>query len=262
MPSANTLGSMSSATSLEMDHIWRRIQAELRLALDESSFRIWLEPLRLVDFAAGNLVVEAPRNAHRWIEDRFGGVIQASVELVLGPSAHVELISSEEPDPFVYGQSVTMSDRAPRAANQSARVFVSYVTEDLEEVWRLCSELKHHGVAVWLDSEQLRPGDRWRDVINEAIRTGAFFLACFSSRSEAKERSYMREEVALAIKELGLRATDRAWFIPVLLSPCTLPDREIGPDERLADLQYADLTRDWTAGVLRLATALTGPGVS
>lgn len=78
----------------ELEHIWSRAQAQLALVVDEPTYHIWLEPLRGVELAGDRLVVEAPVNACRWIRERFGGVIQASVELVLGPDASVELVAS------------------------------------------------------------------------------------------------------------------------------------------------------------------------
>jgi chromosomal replication initiator protein len=78
--------------SVELEHIWSRVQAQLALVVDESTYRAWLGPLRAVDLSEDRLLVEAPPHACRWINDRFGRVIQASVELVLGPHATVELL--------------------------------------------------------------------------------------------------------------------------------------------------------------------------
>ena len=84
-------GPIDAAMSPELEHIWPRVQAELALAVDESTYRIWLEPLRAVDLCENRLVVEAPPHARCWIRDRFGKILQASVRLVLGPDAVVEL---------------------------------------------------------------------------------------------------------------------------------------------------------------------------
>ena len=77
--------------SHELEHIWSRVQAQLALAVDESTYRIWLEPLRAVELLDGRLLVESPPHARRWIQDRFGRILQAAVELVLGPAAVLEL---------------------------------------------------------------------------------------------------------------------------------------------------------------------------
>jgi chromosomal replication initiator protein len=80
--------------SRELDHIWSRVQAQLALVVDEPTYRIWLEPLRAVELDDERLLVEASPHACRWIRERFGGVIQASGELVLGPDVRVELSPS------------------------------------------------------------------------------------------------------------------------------------------------------------------------
>jgi chromosomal replication initiator protein len=77
--------------SAKLDHIWSRVQAQLALVVDEPTYRIWLTALRPLELTAGRLVLEAPPNSCRWISGRFGRVIEASVELVLGPDTSVEL---------------------------------------------------------------------------------------------------------------------------------------------------------------------------
>ena len=85
---------MDAAVSIELEHIWPRIQADLAGSVDASTYRIWLEPLRAREFIDGRLVIEAPPQARRWIRDRFGRLLRASVEKVLGPDVDVELIAS------------------------------------------------------------------------------------------------------------------------------------------------------------------------
>jgi hypothetical protein len=98
-------------------------------------------------------------------------------------------------------------------------VFISYVTEDRDVVARLARDLTDLDFVVWLDRTSLAPGARWKAEIRRAIADGAAFFACFSTSSESRERSYMREELDLAVDELRRRPRNRAWFIPVLLEP-------------------------------------------
>ena len=78
--------------SAELEQIWSRVQNELALAVDESTYRIWLEPLRACELCRGRLLVEAPPHACSWISDRFGRILTASTELILGPEIAIELI--------------------------------------------------------------------------------------------------------------------------------------------------------------------------
>ena len=83
----------------ELEHIWSRVQAELALAVDESTYRIWLQELHAceLDPAGQRLLVEAPPRAYRWIRDRFGRVLQSCAASVIGPEVVLELISSPAP---------------------------------------------------------------------------------------------------------------------------------------------------------------------
>ncbi|MBA3807659.1 MAG: chromosomal replication initiator protein DnaA [Solirubrobacterales bacterium] len=85
--------------STELEHIWSRVQAHLALTVDEPTYRIWLEPLRALELRDERLLLEAPPHACRWIQDRFGRHIQASVAHVLGPAVAVELVLPAEAEP-------------------------------------------------------------------------------------------------------------------------------------------------------------------
>jgi HEAT repeat protein len=136
------------------------------------------------------------------------------------------------------------------------RVFISYVRENSDVVTRLADALEAFGVEVWLDKTQIRPGYRWSDAIRDAIGEGAFFIACFSAEYADRRRSYMNEELTLAIDELRQRPTDQAWFIPVLLNRTSVPDRSIGAGETLQSIQYVALYEDWDAGVQQILSVI------
>lgn len=120
-------------------------------------------------------------------------------------------------------------------------VFLSYVHEDADAVEALESKLQGAGLTTWRDTHGIPPGTRWRETIREAIRRGSAFIACFSANSERKDRTYMREEIIVAIEELRLRPRNRAWFFPVKLSPCDVPDIPLGLGDNLADIQHLEL---------------------
>ncbi len=85
--------------SQDLEHIWSRIQVQLALAVDEPTYRIWLEPLRALELTDRHIVLEAPAHTSRWVRERFGAVIQASVELVLGTGASAEIIATSAEAP-------------------------------------------------------------------------------------------------------------------------------------------------------------------
>jgi hypothetical protein len=134
-------------------------------------------------------------------------------------------------------------------------VFLSYVRDDVKRVQRFARDLRRVGVDVWLDRERIQPGQRWRDAIRAAIKSGALFVACFSRASALRAKSYMNEELVLAMEELRLRSTDREWFIPLRLDDSEIPSRAIGGGETLHDLQWVDLAHNWQEGIASIAAA-------
>src|SRR5262245_6595344 len=134
--------------------------------------------------------------------------------------------------------------------------FVSYVRENRSDVDRLCADLNAHSIETWTDRTHLHAGQRWKAAIRSEIRDGSAFLACFSKEFEAKARSYMNEEITFAIGELRQPPTDRAWFIPVLLSPYAIPDRDIGGGETLRDIHWVQLYEDWDHGIEEIAHSI------
>ena len=93
---------MDAALGPELENIWSLVRSQLALVVEEPTFRMWLEPLRAVDSSADTIVLAAPEQSLNWIRDRFGRVIQASVELVAGDGIKVEIVARERsasPDP-------------------------------------------------------------------------------------------------------------------------------------------------------------------
>ena len=90
------------------------------------------------------------------------------------------------------------------ADQQEKHVFISYVRENQEQVDRLCKVLESHGVNVWLDRNDIKPGARWRGAIRDAIRHRDFFIACFSKEYTKRtvidgKKSFMNAELSFAI---------------------------------------------------------------
>lgn len=134
-----------------------------------------------------------------------------------------------------------------------SHVFISHIRNNRRLVQRLCDDLTKHGVNVWLDRKDIDPGAYWKQAIRRAIQNGAFFIACFSGQYNQRTKTYMNEELALAIDELRQRlSNDQAWFIPVLISKCEVPDIEIVSNKTLKDLNYVELHKGWNAGIQRI----------
>ena len=137
-----------------------------------------------------------------------------------------------------------------------AHVFISYVREDSKLVESLCNSLRENGVRIWIDRNNIPPGTRWKRSIRKAIDEGDFFIACFSLNYINRGATYMNEELTIAIELLRRMPVDRAWFIPVLLNECEVPDRGIGAGETLLDIQQVRLYEDWDAGITQILSVV------
>jgi hypothetical protein len=123
--------------------------------------------------------------------------------------------------------------------------FISYVREDSHQVERLQRMLEAAGIRVWLDTDDLSPGQDWRTEIRRAITDNALvFIACFSQAGLSRDKSFQNEELTLAIEQLRLRPLDDPWLIPVRLDECDIPDRDIGGGRTLNSIQRCDLFGD------------------
>ena len=80
--------------------VWHRFRTEVRRAVSESTWHIWLEPVRLRELRGTTLVVDVPEDKRTWVETRFGRLLSACAETVLGAGARVEVSDQAgEPEP-------------------------------------------------------------------------------------------------------------------------------------------------------------------
>jgi chromosomal replication initiator protein len=96
----------------ELPQAWRRVRTELRRAVNDSTWHLWLEPLTASSLHAGTLVVEAPPESRAWVEASFSRLLGACAAAALGPGARVELVaagaaavSAAPPPPRFHGGS-------------------------------------------------------------------------------------------------------------------------------------------------------------
>ncbi|HEY3190468.1 MAG TPA: chromosomal replication initiator protein DnaA, partial [Solirubrobacteraceae bacterium] len=76
----------------ELDHAWQRITEEMRRVVTDSTYAIWLEPLRPVGLSAGRLLVTAPDELRTWVSDRYGPLLERVARHVLDAAVRVEVV--------------------------------------------------------------------------------------------------------------------------------------------------------------------------
>jgi predicted aminopeptidase len=96
------------------------------------------------------------------------------------------------------------------------QVFISYSRRDSETIESIVTQLEAEGIDVWLDREDIKPGQQWRKQIVEAIDTAEAFVLNLSPDSGASVN---------VLKELDLAEEALEPFIlPIMLKDMKIPD--------------------------------------
>lgn len=107
-----------------------------------------------------------------------------------------------------------------------SHIFISYAHVDGDFANTVIREIDKAGFVGWIDSEQLRAGQDWRQAIDDAIQNALALIVIMTP--EAKASEYVTYEWACAVGA-GVRV------IPILLTPTQL-------HPRLETLQYLNFT--------------------
>ena len=81
------------------EHTWPQIQAELRRAVTDSTYHLWLAPLRARGMEGDALLVGAPEEIRTWVADRFARVLETCAARVLGDATSVRIVPLDGPLP-------------------------------------------------------------------------------------------------------------------------------------------------------------------
>jgi chromosomal replication initiator protein len=112
---------------LELAPVWRKITAELRQSVGESTFEIWLGPLEPASWDGTTLLLEAPPDTKTWVSERFGHLIETCARAILGSSASIAFAAGPAQASARHKTARTpgtaVRDPPPDPAAQSARPF-------------------------------------------------------------------------------------------------------------------------------------------
>jgi hypothetical protein len=123
--------------------------------------------------------------------------------------------------------------------------FISHRGSDALLAERLATELKNSGVDVWLDNWEINLGDSIVERMQQGLSGSSYLILCYSA--DGVTAPWIgREWMSALARQLDGHAVK---ILPVRLSGGQ-------PPEILADIKYADLVRDWDAGVAQLRRAL------
>ncbi|MGA9993995.1 MAG: toll/interleukin-1 receptor domain-containing protein [Pyrinomonadaceae bacterium] len=132
------------------------------------------------------------------------------------------------------------------------RIFLSYAREDEDAALILYHDLCKRGIKLWLDTEELLPGQNWKSEIRKAIKSSEFFITLLSNNSVSK-RGYVQKELKLALDIFEEFPDNHVYFLPVRLNECQ-PSYT-----RLEELHWVDLFPSYDRGFKRLLKVLGVP---
>lgn len=132
---------------------------------------------------------------------------------------------------FGSDEEATQEEEQARAP----QLFVSYASADRETAWPIVERVEELGVEVWIDRDDLRPGQAWAGAIVRAIKSVA--KVCLMCSAESFRSDHVRREIYLADKY-------KKALVPVRLDGAEMPE----------DFEYFLIDRQWLD-----AARLTGP---
>jgi chromosomal replication initiator protein len=81
----------------ELNVLWARVREQLEAALPSSTFRLWLDPLRVVAAHGSTLFVAAPQPVRAWVERRYSGQLLTAVREQAPAVTEIAFVESEAP---------------------------------------------------------------------------------------------------------------------------------------------------------------------
>jgi chromosomal replication initiator protein len=97
-------------TEDDLAHSWRRIRAELRTAVSDATWQLYLDALDARRLDGSTLVVTAPDESRAWVTERFSRLLDAAAQRVLGGELAIRLVGPE--DPVAAGEAPASATRA------------------------------------------------------------------------------------------------------------------------------------------------------
>lgn len=96
----------------EPHSVWTEFRAALRRIAGDAEFEIWLSPLELRSWDGDVLLIQAPAATQAWVSKRFGNMLRACLQTIVGEWARVEFAGHHAPT----GKSAAGVGGAPRPA--------------------------------------------------------------------------------------------------------------------------------------------------
>jgi tetratricopeptide (TPR) repeat protein len=137
-------------------------------------------------------------------------------------------------------------------------VFLSYASQDSDAAKRICEALRHAGVEVWFDQNELRGGDAWDAAIRRQIKECTLFVPVISANTQSRAEGYFRLEWRLAVDRSHLMADDAPFLFPIVIGDVSEPAARVPDKFRERQWTRLDPGQSTDALVQRIVSVLAG----
>jgi hypothetical protein len=110
-----------------------------------------------------------------------------------------------------------------KRSTQKANIFLIHAHSDREAVHKLYQHMVRDGLNIWLDVEDLQPGQDWQNEIRNALLQCQAVIVCLSNRFN-EQQGYRHEELKLALEKAKWIPENDVFIIPVRLEECDMPE--------------------------------------
>lgn len=117
----------------------------------------------------------------------------------------------------------TVPPRRTPIDSPAPKVFLSYASENRDEVETLAAQLQSRGIDVWHDRQNLRAGDKWDRVLIDVIEKHVDYVVVVQT-PEMVERveGVFNSEIAAAARRHVKMSNQFRFLIPVAIGGCEL----------------------------------------
>jgi len=120
------------------------------------------------------------------------------------------------------------------------KIFITYSSKDQKVARTICTALENRGLACWISSRNVKPGENYQEQIVRAIRGARVMVLVFTTN--ANNSNEIKKELALA-------SQNNLVVIPVRIE-------DVAPNEafayEFATRQWIDLFEDWEKSMAEL----------
>jgi hypothetical protein len=107
--------------------------------------------------------------------------------------------------------------------NSKSLIAICHGTPDLPSAQRVRRVLLEHGMEAFLAHEDLNPGERWQERVQDVLADAAALVLMLYSVATSRRVGEFQREIRYVVELGEKRPSGGAFVVPVLLDDCTLP---------------------------------------